>query len=386
MSWIVTGMGAVASVGADAEEMFSALVAGRSGIDELRGFDRSRFRAQVAYEIDDRPELGSDEPLRATRWLVQAVAAAAADAGLGDDLSEVPVLVGTTLRELRSVELSWRDKIPFHVRDLHFGTALRQHFRAADTHTVVNACSASLYALALGADLLDLGHADTVVIAGVDTLTESTYGLLDRCYPEAPDRVRPFDRNRRGMLQGEGAVAIVLRREAAGPGPAPRIHARVRGVAVNCDAYHPSAPEAKSIAAVTEEAHRRAGITPGDIDLVLLHGTGTPLNDEAESEAISAVFAGVEPMPHMTAIKSMTGHTAGASGLHSLVAAVLAMRRGVVPPVLGLIDPVEAVSGFRLARGVAVRPAEPMRLAQIDSFGFGGLNAVAVIESTEDRP
>lgn len=385
MSWIVTGMGAVASVGADVEEIFDALIAGRSGLGPLRGFDREKFRAQVAYEIDDRPAPGVDVPLRATRWLERAVAQAAADAGLGDDLSQVPVLVGTTLRELRSVELSWRDGIPFDAADLHFGTMLRRRFGAADTHTVANACSASLYTLALGADLLDLDAADTVVVAGVDTITESTYGLLDRCYPEAPDRVRPFDRERRGMLQGEGAVAVVLRREADGPGPGSRVHARVRGVAVNCDAYHPSAPDAKSITAAVQEAHRRAGVRPADIDLVMMHGTGTPLNDEAESSALGTVFAGLAPSPYMTAIKSMTGHTAGASGLHSLVAAVDVMRTGTVPPTVYLDDPVEAVAGFRLVRGGAVRPEEPLRLAQIDSFGFGGLNAVAVVERVDDE-
>ncbi|MEV7287837.1 beta-ketoacyl synthase N-terminal-like domain-containing protein [Streptomyces sp. NPDC093252] len=381
MSWAVTGMGAVASIGGDPGEIFAALTAGRSGLAPLRGYDRTRFRAEMAYEIDDRPAEGVDEPLRATRWLERAVAQAAADAGLGGDLSAVPVLVGTTLRELRSVELSWRDGVPFDAADLHFGTMLRRRFGAADTHTVANACSASLYALALGCDLLDLGAADTVVVAGVDTLTESTYGLLDRCYPEAPDRVRPFDRARRGMLQGEGAVAVVLRRSADGPGPGARVHARVRGVAVNCDAYHPSAPDAKSIAAAVTEAHRRAGVRPADIDLVMLHGTGTPLNDEAESTALGTVFAGLGPSPYMTAIKSMTGHTAGASGLHSLVAAVDALRTGTVPPTVYLDDPVDAVAGFRLVRGTAEQAERPLRLAQIDSFGFGGLNAVAVIEA-----
>ncbi|WP_433449973.1 beta-ketoacyl-[acyl-carrier-protein] synthase family protein [Streptomyces sp. CA-142005] len=383
MSWIVTGMGAVASIGRSVEEIFDSLVAGRSGLAPLRGYDRDKFRARVAYEIDDRPAPGVDRPLRATRWLEQAVAAAAADAGLGDDLSRVPVLVGTTLRELRSVELSWRDNIPFDASDLHFGTMLRRRFGAADTHTVANACSASLYTLALGADLLDQGAADTVVVAGVDTITESTYGLLDRCYPEAPDRVRPFDRGRRGMLQGEGAVAVVLRRESDGPGAAPRVHARVRGVAVNCDAYHPSAPDAKSIAAVVQEAHRRSGVRPADIDLVMLHGTGTPLNDEAESTALGSVFTGLAASPYMTAIKSMTGHTAGASGLHSLVTAVDVMRTGIVPPTVYLDDPVDAVAGFRLVRGTAERPRQPLRVAQIDSFGFGGLNAVAVVERAE---
>ncbi|GAA3735436.1 beta-ketoacyl-[acyl-carrier-protein] synthase family protein [Plantactinospora mayteni] len=377
MTALVVGMGAVASIGGNTVEFFDSLCAGYSGLAELRGFDRSRYRAQHAYEIDDRPAPGCDETLRASRWLEQAVAAALADAGLDEDLGDTPVLIGTTLRELRSVELSWRDGVPFDVRDLHFGTALRKRFGATDTHTVANACSASLYTLGLGMDLLEIGAADTVVVAGVDTITESTYGLLDRCYPEAPEQVRPFDRDRRGMLQGEGAVAVVLRREADGPGPGHR-HARVRGVAMNCDAYHPSAPDAKSIALVTREAHRRAGVEPADVDLLMLHGTGTALNDEAEAQAVREVFSGVAPSPYMTAIKSMTGHTAGASGLHSLVVAVEALRSGVVPPILNLENPIDEVDGFRLVREHA--ELATLRVAQVDSFGFGGLNAVAIVE------
>ncbi|TDD40139.1 3-oxoacyl-ACP synthase [Actinomadura sp. KC06] len=378
MSWIVTGMGAVAAPGDDVAAFFAALCAGRSAHAPLRGFDPTRYRARNAYEIDDRPDSG-DVPLRASRWLERAVAAALRDAGMDERLGDVPVLVGTTLRELRSVELSWRDGIPFDPADLHFGAALGRRFGATRTYTVANACSASLYALGLGTDLLELDECDTVVVAGVDTITESTYGLLDRCYPEAPDRIRPFDRDRRGMLQGEGAVAVVLRRAADGPGPSGRRHATVRGVAINCDASHPSAPDAANIGVAIREAHERSGVRPDDIDLVMLHGTGTPLNDEAEVDAFAEVFGAAAARPYLTAIKCMTGHTAGASGLHSLVAGVEAMRTGTVPPIVHLDDPIDEVAGFRLVRGAAAR-AEGLSVAQVNSFGFGGLNAVAVVE------
>jgi 3-oxoacyl-[acyl-carrier-protein] synthase II len=119
-------------------------------------------------------------------------------------------------------------------------------------------------------------------------------------------------------------------------------------------------------------------VKPADIDLVMLHGTGTALNDEAEAEALAEVFAGVTPSPHMTAIKSMIGHTAGASGLHSLVAAVRSMQTGTVPPTLGLDDPIPEIAGFRVVRDRAV--TAPLAVAQVDSFGFGGLNAVAILE------
>lgn len=211
--WPVTGMGAVASTGGDVETIFSQLCAGRSGLGELRGFNRDWYNAGHLYEVDNRPEPGADVVGRATGLLLEAVAQAARDAGLGEDLRGVPVLVGTGLRELRSLELRSRDGQEFDVSRMHFGTALRERFGAEDTHTISNACSASLYALALGVDLLEFQGAETVIVAGVDVITESMFGLSDRLQLEPPGQLRPFDRERKGTVMGEGAAAIVLRRE-----------------------------------------------------------------------------------------------------------------------------------------------------------------------------
>jgi 3-oxoacyl-[acyl-carrier-protein] synthase II len=377
MSWLVSGVGAVASVGRGAPEVFAALCAGQTGLAPLRAFDRGKFRAVHAYEIDDRPGPGTDRPGRATGWLLAAVAEAAADAGIGPDLSDVPILVGTGLRELRSVELAWRGQASFDLGRLHFGPALRERFGACRSYTFANACSASLYALALGCDLLDADEADQVVVAGVDALTESMHGLLDRVQAGPPLRVRPFDTARCGTLLGEGAAAVVLRRE---DGEAPAAgRGRLRAVSVNCDAYHATAPDPQGMAAAMSDAHQRAGVKPRDIDLILLHGTGTPLNDEAEVTAVSQVFGAQAGRPLMTAVKSMTGHTSGGSGLLSLVVALGSLASGQVPPIAGLTDPLPAAAGFRFVTGPRQPPAR-LRLAQVNAFGFGGVNAVAIAE------
>ncbi|MFI9629746.1 beta-ketoacyl synthase N-terminal-like domain-containing protein [Streptomyces sp. NPDC052042] len=379
MSTMVTGAGATAAVGDGVDEVFDALCAGRSGLAELRGFDATNYRTKHAYEIDDRPGAGRDVPYRATGWLVRVVEEAVAQAGLGEDLRDVPVLVGTGLRELRSAELARRDGTGFGVERLHFGTALRERFGALSTHTFSNACSASLHTLALGADLLEAGECDTVVVAGVDTLTESMYGLLDRVHMEAPRRVQPFDRERRGVLMGEGAAAVVLRRESAvTPGSA---LGKLRAVSMNCDAHHVTAPAASGITEAIRDAHDRAGVKPADIDLVMLHGTGTLLNDEAEAEAVAAAFGGDVQAPLMTAVKSMTGHTSGGSGLLSLIVALRSLATGRVPATVGLREPVPEAAGFRFVRDEA-RTEPGMRLAQVDAFGFGGVNAVAIVEGT----
>ncbi|UED85088.1 beta-ketoacyl synthase N-terminal-like domain-containing protein [Streptomyces profundus] len=375
-SWPIVGAGALSSVGDTADEMFESLCAGRSGRAPLRGFTAEWYTAGHLFERDDR-EQGADRPLRATEFLVEAIAQALRDAGLPEDLRDVPVLVGTGLRELRSVELWHRDQAPLTAGDLHFGTALRERFGATDTHTVANACSASLYALSMATDLLAAGAADTVVVAGTDSITESMFGIADRVQSVPPDTIRPFDAERAGSILGEGAAAVVLRRE---PAPDDRVLGWVRGVGINCDAGHPTAPSLERISDAMNEAHRRAGTEPDDMDLVMLHGTGTHANDLTEAQAMRAVFGPAVKVPLMTGLKSLTGHTSGTSGLHSLIVALRSMATSQVVPIATLRNPIDEVGEFRMVRGEAP-VSEPVALAQINAFGFGGVNAVAVVES-----
>ncbi|HLX49653.1 MAG TPA: beta-ketoacyl synthase N-terminal-like domain-containing protein [Streptosporangiaceae bacterium] len=368
--WPIAGLGAIASNASGAAPLFEALCAGHSGLSPLYGFDAGRFRTRHAYEIDDRPA-GADVPGRATQWLCEAVAEAVHDAGIGADLSGIPVLIGTGLRELRSIEMRWTDAADFPLSRLHFGPALRERFGAETTYTVSNACSASLYTLGMGADLLAGGAGDTVIIAGTDSISMSMFGLMDRVQPGAVDRVRPFDRNRRGVLMGDGAAAVVLRRD----GPA---RAWLRSVALNCDARSETAPDLAGITAAIADAHTRAGIEPADVDVVFAHGTGTALNDEAEAAALAKTFTGTGARPLVTAIKSMTGHTSGASGLMSLVVAAQALGTGRIPPIAGLTDPAGEAQDLRLVTSLELCPDAV--LAQIQAFGFGGVNAVAIVE------
>ncbi|MBB0245791.1 3-oxoacyl-ACP synthase [Streptomyces alkaliphilus] len=374
----ITGLGAVASVGRDVEEVFGSLCAGRGGLGPMRGFDHGLYNGRQLFEIDDRSAPGVDRPLRATGFLLDAVGQAAADAGLGEDLSGIPVLVGTGLRELRSAELRWRDGAPFDVNRLHFGTALRERFGTADTLTVSNACSASLYTLALGADLLALGEADTVIVAGVDAITESMHGLADRVQPNPPTSLRTLDANRRGTILGDGAAAVVLRGEDLRRGE--RARGRLRGIGMTCDAKHPTAPDREQVAEAMRQAHRHAGTRPEDIDMVMLHGTGTPLNDLVEITAYREVFGDAAGGPVVTGIKPMTGHTSGSAGLLGLVVTLQTMATDRVPPLVNLDDPIEEAAGVRLVRGRETK--HEVSLAQVHGFGFGGINAVAIVEGT----
>lgn len=371
MSWDIIGMGAVASIGSTPEEIFSALCNGISGVHELRAFNPESFRARHAYEIDDRPP-GPDAPGRATAWLRAAIGQALTAAGMPHDLADVPVLIGTTFGERRSAELWWRDGAELEAEDLFFDTAIRSAFGAARIYTLASACAAALYALGMATDLIALDQADVAVVAGTDSIPESAFGMIDRVQNQIPQAVLPLDTSRRGMLMGEGAAAIVLRRAGAGPADA-----RVLGVGLNADGEHPTKPSREGIARVARDAHARAGIRPADIDLVMLHGTATQVNDETELAALREVFRDVPQPPYVTAIKSMTGHTSGGSGLLSLITGILAMRTGLVPAILGLTDPIEDARSFRIAGGQPARAR--LRMTQVNALGMGGLNAVAIV-------
>ena len=376
--WVITGTGMISSLGRGVAASFEAYCRGETGLAPLRAFDRSKYRVTNAYEVADRPA-GGDQPRRATAWLCEVVGQAVAQAGLDRSApGRVPVVVGTGLAEQRSLELWWTGRTPLTVPDLDVAAAVTDSAGLGPTYMFVNACSAGLFALAAGTDLLALGEVDAVVVAGTDTITESMFGLLDRVNMEPPTELRPFDVDRLGVILGEGAAAVVLE-------PAERARARgarplavLRGVGTSCDANHLTAPLLEGIGRAMRDAHRRAAVTPDDIDVVLAHGTGTTLNDETEALALRELFGDRPRRPLVTALKSLTGHTSGASGLMSLVTAVESLATGRVTPTRNHASPIPAISDFV----VVTEPVEgaDLRRAQVDAFGFGGVNAVAVLE------
>lgn len=375
MTWDIIGMSAVCSLGETVTGIHEALCSGRSGLAPLAAFDASKYRAQSAYEVPDRARPGVDEPLRATRWLIRVIKEALTDAGLPAHVPGLPVLVGTTHREMRTAELWWQYGAPLAPADLHFTSAVRLACGTSNVHTIASACASSLYALGMATDLIALGQADTVVVAGIDPITESSFGGFDRIQAPPPDAIRVFDRSRRGMIMGEGAVAVVLRRAGAHPG---RIYGRVRGVSMNCDASHTTAPDPAGIVRAIEEAHHRSSMVPDDIDLVIVHGSGTPQSDLAEAVALKEVFKASDPGPLVTGVKAGMGHISGGAGLLSLVIALEAIRSGTLPGISGLADPIEETKELRVVSGAPATGS--FGTAQVHAIGMGGINAVAIVE------
>jgi 3-oxoacyl-[acyl-carrier-protein] synthase II len=364
----------VTAQGASRHAVFEGLCAGVSKVAPLRGFNAELFRCKHAYEIDDRH--GHERPLRSTAWLCQAVREALNQHVPDATASRLAVFVGTGLRELRSLELWSRGEAAFEPHQLHYTVAVQEAVGAAvPVYTLVNACAAGLFALALAADMLELGEIDVAVVAGCDSITESMYGLLDRSSAVRTEAVQPFDKDRRGVLMGDGAGAVVLmRKQDAGARP---VLAALLGVGLSCDASHETAPDATGILRAMKAAHRLAGTSPQDVRVVYAHGTGTALNDSAEATALRQLFSEVENKPQIAAIKSMTGHTSGSSGVISLVAAVEGLRAQIVPPTPGLSNPIDELNEFPVVRRQAARVLHDV--VQVNAFGFGGVNAVALV-------
>lgn len=375
MSWEIIGMSAVCALGDTVAGIHGALCSGQSGLAPVSTFDATKYRAGSAFEVPDRARPGVDEPLRATRWLVRVVREALTDAGMPEPEPGLPVLVGTTHREMRTAELWWQHDGALSPADLHFTSALHSAFGLHNVHTIASACAAALYGLGMATDLIAIGEADTVVVAGTDSITESSFGGFDRIQFPPPDAIRAFDRSRRGMIMGEGAVAVVLRRADAHSG---RIHGRVRGVSMNCDASHPTAPDSAGIVRAIEDAHDRASVVPDDIDLVIVHGSGTPQSDLAEAVALKEVFKAADPGPLITGIKGGMGHISGGAGLLNLVVALETIRSRTLPAISDLTDPIEEARALRVVSG---QPATgPFSSAQVHAVGMGGINAVAIVE------
>ncbi|HEX5407894.1 MAG TPA: 3-oxoacyl-ACP synthase [Pseudonocardiaceae bacterium] len=372
MSWDITGIGAVAVNGWNAMDIHAALCTGLTG---RRSREGDRYRSPHTYRIDDGARMGRGDAGRATKWLCEVVDSALADAGVDTTAVDCPILVGTTMREQRSVELWWIEQQPLTLGELHFGTALRKRFGATRSYTFANGRAASLYSLGLATDLIESGQSDMVVVASTDAITESAAALFDPL-PD-PARATPWsDRcDHRRILSGEGAAAVVLQREGTGSRCA---RAKVRGVSLNCDASQGMASDLRSITDAMRQAHARARVSSADIDLVMLHGSGTDLDEHIEMSALSTVFADHDPGPLMTAVRPGGGPALGGSGLLSLVMAVCAMETGAVPPEGGNSHPIAESAGFLM---VSRKPViADVAVAQIDAFGLGGVNAVAIVE------
>jgi 3-oxoacyl-[acyl-carrier-protein] synthase II len=282
--------------------------------------------------------------------------------------------------ELDRVGPEFMDRYPCHT--IAAAVAAEVGFGGVNV-MIPTACAAGNYAVAYAADALAAGRADLMLAGGADSFSRITYTGFARLGAIAPELCQPFDRERRGMVPGEGAAVLVLEPLERALARGATIYAEVAGYGLSCDAHHMTAahPEGDGAARAMERALATAGLTPDDVSWVSAHGTGTPTNDRLEAAAARRVFGDRARRVPMSSIKSMLGHTMGAASALESVACSLAIATGRVPPTINYRerDPecdVDCVPNQAREMTVAV--------AMNNAYAFGGNNASVIFR--ECRP
>ncbi|MET0390304.1 MAG: beta-ketoacyl-[acyl-carrier-protein] synthase family protein [Polyangiales bacterium] len=356
----VTGLGVVSSLGFGRDEYWRNVTAGHSGFSTIAGFDTKGLDRTVAGEVRGfvpRDFLTAAEARRMGRCSAFAVAAArmaVADAGIAADKlagERTAVVVGTTMGEadvIGELEDAWvrggaaavtTRKLPLCGSTLLPIHVARAFGARGMVQTLPAACAAGNYAIGFGADLIRLGRADVVLCGASELLQKIQFAGFVRLGAVAPERCQPFDRNRRGLIIGEGAGILVLESEAHAVRRHATVLAEIGGTGLACDAHHITRPHPEGTGSLMamQEAIGRSGVTAADIDFVNAHGTGTTANDKIEALVIGDVFGG-RRVP-VSSMKGMLGHCMGAASALEAVACVLTVQTGVYPPTVAYETP-----------------------------------------------
>jgi 3-oxoacyl-[acyl-carrier-protein] synthase II len=400
---VITGIGTVTPLGVGCEPFWHNLLAGRCGVDQVRAFDTKAYKVHRGAEVKefhaakyvsnlDLSRLG-----RTSQFAIASSRLALRDAGVDEkslDLERVGVSLGTTSGEPQVVEhfddCCVRGELngvgselvslyPCHVLAAHVAAELQ----CTGVNTVLPAaCAAGNYAIAHACDVLRSGRADVMLAGGADSFSRITFTGFARLGAVAPDFCRPFDRNRKGMIPGEGAAVLVLERLDQAVQRGARIYAEVAGYGLACDAHHMTAmhQEGAGAARAMEKALQDSNVEPDQVSYVSAHGTGTPTNDRLETLALKRVFKEAAYRIPVSSVKSMLGHTMGAASAIEAAVCALAVCYDRIPPTMYLEEPdpecdLDYVPNCQRAHRVQV--------ALNNAYGFGGSNSSLILKKCE---
>jgi 3-oxoacyl-[acyl-carrier-protein] synthase II len=395
---VITGVGAITPLGVGARTLHERWTAGQSGIED--GYGR-------ASEFEPKDHLSVKEVRRSDRYTQLALAAAKEaleDAGWEDgppgDPERAACVIGTGIGGIETLEtqhIVLRDQgaerisplsIPLLMANAASGVVAMTHDLRGQSFGTVSACAAGAHAIGMAERLIRYGDADCVVTGGseaaITPLATAAFGRMDALSDSGISR--PFDLRRDGFVMGEGAGILVLETEEAARERGARILGVLRGYASTSDAHHLTAPEpsgrgaAKAINLALEDAE----LAPEDVVYVNAHGTSTPLNDRAETNALKTALGEerAKQIP-VSSTKSAIGHLLGAAGAVESIATLLALRDRIAPPTLNYEEREEGLDLDyvpREARPLANGDTPAIGLS--NAFGFGGHNAVLVLEAT----
>jgi 3-oxoacyl-[acyl-carrier-protein] synthase II len=398
---VVTGMGAVCSLGLTVPTFWERLCAGASGITPITRFDATGLRNTHAGEVKPLEALllppgpAPEDP--ATRFALAAAREALADAGVVGHYP--PERVGVVFSTNFGSALSW-ERFATHLLTgeepgdvpaarcslpsfADAATLVAERFQLFGPRPMLSlSCSSGAAAIGWGMDAIRLGLADAVLAGGHDALSLSALAGLSVLRTITAEQIRPFDRNRSGTIFGEGAGMLLLEEREHARARGAIIYGEVCGAAVNNNAYHITAPDKRGegLALVLRAALADARVAPEAVDYVNAHATGTKYHDVIETVAIKEVLGARAYQIPVSSIKAGTAHAMAAAGSLEAIASLLAMRDGRVPPTLNYEEP-DPECDLDCVPNVA-REATVRCVASLSS-GIGGNNAALILRRDE---
>jgi len=405
---VITGMGVFASTGKDRESFFANLLQARSAVRRITQFDPSALSVQIAAEVADYSPADYFPPKRLdlldrfSQFGLLAASEAMKSSGIEFRDEERPrfgVVTGSGMGGASTFDSGYFNLYAKQATRLHPFTIPKIMHNAATSQicmeygaqgpslTTATACSSSGHAIGQAFHLIKFGIADVMLAGGSDA--PITYGMI-RSWESVrvlasgdgdPSRAcRPFSADREGLVIGEGAAMLLLEELEHAQQRGAKIYAEVAGYGMSSDASHITQLSVEGPARAIRMALQEAQVNPGDVDYINAHGTGTRLNDATETQVIKEVFKEHAWKLAISSTKSMHGHTMGATGAIELVATVMAIERGMIPPTANYTRP---DPGCDLDYVPNQARESPVRVAVSNSFAFGGLNAVLLIRRFE---
>src|SRR5712691_1193587 len=404
---VITGAGAVTPVGNTAEEFWTSLLAGRSGIGPITRFDASQMPTRVAGEIkgfDPLKYIDKKDDRKFDRFLKYAVACAVMaveDAGLKMDRVDATrfgVLVGsgiggieTLLEQYAILTEKGPDRVspffvPMIIVNMASGVISMRFGARGPNSSVVTACATGNHAIGDAMRIIQRGDADVMIAGGAEAiiipLTFAGFCQMKAMSTRNDDPTRasrPFDAERDGFVCGEGGGLVVLESLEHARVRDARIYAEVVGYGMTGDAHHMTAPdpEGDGAARAMTAALRDAAIEPSAVGYINAHGTSTPYNDKFETIAIKRVFGEHAKKVPISSTKSMTGHLLGAAGGIEAIATAFAIHHGVLPPTINYETPDPDCDLDYIPNQARKQEVEA---ALTNAFGFGGTNATLALK------
>ena len=394
---VISGIGMITSIGIGKDEFWKNLILGKSGIREIERFDTSKFGIKRAGEIknfnaeDFMPKKIAKKIGRGSQLVIAATKLALDDSrlSLAPNLKKnLGIVIGTTMGESPSIELIdrfWSEKgednvyksnvLNFPVNNLSDNVGYFFGFNS-NNYVVPTACSAGNYSIGYAYDLIRTGNKSIMLAGGGDPLSRLAFTGFQRLFAMAPEKCQPFDKNRKGMMIGEGAAMLVIESLESAKKRKTNIYAEILGYGLSCDAFNMTIPSEKGIVKVIEKALKNSCVNKEKVDYISAHGTGTGSNDKTETAAIKKVFGDVVKNMAVSSIKSMLGHTMGTASALEAITCSLVITDGIIPPTINYDTP-DSECDIDCVPNVARK--REVKVALNNSFAFGGNNACLVL-------